>query len=154
MHIREATPADADEVRERLLVPAFREGESVDPAFNALDEDALEEAGPGYWLDHDDRAMFLAVAEEDPVAYLSVVESETPPIHERGPRAHVDGLYVRESHRREGLASRLLERAREWAIERGCDTLGVTVHRDNEAARRLYEDRFDLKFLGYRRRLE
>lgn len=76
---------------------------------------------------------------------------ETPPIYERGPRAHIDGLYVEEAYRRQGIASSLVERVDDWATANGCESLGVTVHVENEAARELYDGEFELKFRSYRR---
>lgn len=151
MQIRDPPFDDRETIREELLLPSFREAERLDPSFSELDEAALDAAGCGYWLDHDDRALFVAEVDGQPAGFVSVSRAESPPVFERGPRAHIDGLYVRPEHRREGVASRLLDRVEAWAATEGCDHLGVSVHEANEAARRLYERRFSLTFLSYRR---
>lgn len=151
MQFREATTEDATEIEEKLLRPAFREDEQLDPEFNELREEGVESAGCEYWLDDEERTMFVAETDGELIAQISVVISETPPIYERGPRAHVDGLYVKKAYRRNGIATSLIEGVEEWAKANGCETLGITVHTDNEQARALYERDFDLKFLSYRR---
>ena len=50
-------------------------------------------------------------------------------------------LYVVEAHRRRGYARRLIEAAEAAALARGAVWLGLKVRQDNEAARRLYDDR-------------
>jgi len=79
---------------------------------------------------------------------------ESPPIYRRGPRAHIDGLYAKEEYRRQGVASSLIERVEQWAETNGCEMLGAGAHHENEHAKRMYEDRFSLTFLSYRRQIE
>lgn len=154
MQIRKATTTDASTIKEELLLPAFREDEQLDPEFNELDEEGLAEAGCAYWLDDEDRVMFVAEADSTVVAQISAVEVEPPPIYKRGPRAHIDGLYVKEEYRRQGVASSLVKRVEQWAKTRGCDTLGVAAHRENETVNKMYEEQFTLKSLSYRRQIE
>lgn len=153
MQVRKATTDDATEIEEKLLRPAFREDEQLDPEFNELREEGADGAGCEYWLEDEERTMFVAETDGELVAQISAVIAETPPIYERGRRAHIDSLYVKEDHRRNGIATSLIGRIEEWAEANGCETLGITVHRENEAARTLYERDFDLKYLSYRRRV-
>ncbi len=154
MELREATAADEPALSESLLRPAYRDAASVAPEFNALDEEAVAVADAGRWLDHEDRALFVAEADGELVGYASAIQQEPAPIYARGPEAHVDGLYVKPERRREGVARALLDRVEAWAADRGCEHVGVTVHADNEAARALYADRYELTFESYRGRLE
>lgn len=154
MHVREATSADADALVSELLVPSYRASERVDSEFNRLDEDALETADPSYWLDEDDRVLFVAVEDDDLIGHVSGVIVDEPPIYERDQRVHIDGLYVITEYRRQGVATALIDRIEQWARTRSCDYLGVAVHVDNEAARRLYEREFTPKLRSYRRRIE
>ncbi|MFC6964937.1 GNAT family N-acetyltransferase [Halocatena marina] len=154
MQIREATTEDATEIKNKLLVPAFREDEQLDIEFNELDEQGLEEAGCEFWLEDEERVMFIAETDEELIAQISAVRVESPPIYTRGDRAHIDGLYVKEKHRRKGVATSLIERIEEWAKDRDCESVGVTVHKNNVEARDLYERDFNHKFLSYRRKAE
>jgi RimJ/RimL family protein N-acetyltransferase len=59
-----------------------------------------------------------------------------------GKCAHVGtiwGVYVREPHRGQGLADRLLRAATEWARTRGLLRLKLSVVQGNLTARRCYE---------------
>jgi GNAT superfamily N-acetyltransferase len=51
----------------------------------------------------------------------------------------LNDLFVRPDGRRGGVARRLLERAREWAVETGAKGLALATAPDNAAARALYE---------------
>lgn len=152
--IREATTDDASTIKAELLLPAFRDDERLDPEFNELDEDGLEGFGCAYWLENDTRTMFVAETDGELIAQISAVKTETPPIYEHGARTHIDGLYVKEEYRRQEIASALIERVETWAMDNDCETLGVTVHTENDGARSLYESEFDLKFHSYRRTVE
>jgi ribosomal protein S18 acetylase RimI-like enzyme len=52
--------------------------------------------------------------------------------------AHVEDLRVAPAHRRQGVASKLMQRAHAEAEERGFDVIGLGVDVGNGAARRLY----------------
>jgi GNAT superfamily N-acetyltransferase len=173
MRVREATPDDAQTVKQELLAPGFREAAAVDPEFAELDEDGVADAGIDRWLDDEDSALdgdesateasgdaasrVLFVAETDGgelAAYISGGRHDSPPIYARGPYANVDGLYVKPEHRREGLASRLFDRFEAWAADRGCEHVGVSAHVDNAAAVEMYDERFERKYVSYRGRLD
>lgn len=98
--------------------------------------------------------MFIAQREGELAGFVSAVEVVEPPIYVREKRAHVDGLYVKEEHRRVGIATRLINHVEQWAAERNCDYVGVSAHVRNKASRSLYEEGFELKFLDYRRRID
>lgn len=54
------------------------------------------------------------------------------------PRAHVLLIYVAPEHRRQGLATYLLEQAETWAKQRGDRGIGLQVMTHNRAAIALY----------------
>ncbi len=54
---------------------------------------------------------------------------------------YIDNLGVTPDHRREGVASRLLDELVAWSRELGCDEAWVGTEVDNEPARTLYERR-------------
>ena len=54
-------------------------------------------------------------------------------------RAEISGLVVDESVRSQGIGPKLLERAEEWARERGCDAIGVRSNVIRDRAHRFYE---------------
>jgi ribosomal protein S18 acetylase RimI-like enzyme len=55
------------------------------------------------------------------------------------PAGYVMGLWVDQAHRCKGLASSLLSRAALRTKDDGKEVLGLSVHAENENARRLYE---------------
>ena len=54
-------------------------------------------------------------------------------------RAHISDLYVEESCRRAGVATKLVEDALALARARGLECVTLEVEADNAGARRLYE---------------
>jgi GNAT superfamily N-acetyltransferase len=64
----------------------------------------------------------------------------------------LNDLFVSQAARRGGVGRRLLERAREWAVETGAKGLTLTTALNNTAARALYEScgwRLDDEFAHY-----
>ena len=53
--------------------------------------------------------------------------------------AHIFMLYVQPAHRRQGLASALLQTAQDWAQQRGDQQIGLQVFPHNQAALNLYQ---------------
>lgn len=55
--------------------------------------------------------------------------------------AHIFLLYVSPPHRRQGLASVLMQEAEQWAAQRGDRQIGLQVFTHNQPALQLYEQR-------------
>jgi GNAT superfamily N-acetyltransferase len=91
--------------------------------------DRLDQPG-GEWL--------VAWENGEPVGHLHLDWRSDPPL--------VQNLYVPESHRRRGVATRLSEAAEERVRARGYSRIGLDVDVENAEARALYEK------LGYRER--
>ncbi|MFD1645961.1 GNAT family N-acetyltransferase [Haloarchaeobius litoreus] len=154
MEIRQPRPDEHDRITDELLWPSYEDAGEDDP-FNELADDAYEEAAdPTNWTDGDDTVIFVAVRDDELCGYVSGFLSASGPLYARGPTAYCDGLYVRDSARREGIATALFERFEEWGREMDCDHLGVAVHVDNEPARAFYDSLgFQPKFVSPRKKL-
>jgi ribosomal-protein-alanine N-acetyltransferase len=53
--------------------------------------------------------------------------------------ADIHTLTIKESHRRLGIASSMLEKLESWAIQRGARALMLEMREGNEAAMSLYQ---------------
>lgn len=84
-----------------------------------------------------DYAVFIAeTAEGDIAGWIGMF------IHrcvEANMRAEISGLVVEERARSLGIGRRLVERAEEWAREKGCETVGVRSNVIRERAHTFYE---------------
>lgn len=56
----------------------------------------------------------------------------------REPGGFINSLFVAESHRRQGIAERLVRYAAGLCLQHGKETLGLTVAWDNKGAQALY----------------
>ena len=81
--------------------------------------------------------IWVAVVGGEIVGFAAV--QQTRSFRYRRPTHELTELYVTESHRRRGVGSQLLEAVRVDAESCGALELFLRVHRDNRAARRLYE---------------
>ncbi|MFB6125924.1 MAG: GNAT family N-acetyltransferase [Halolamina sp.] len=96
--------------------------------------------GDGGGGDADEDGADDALADDaDRLGFASAAVRTPPPIFEPRREAHTNELFVRPAARRDGVASALLDAVEEWAAATGCADLDLNVHRDNEAARSLYE---------------
>jgi ribosomal protein S18 acetylase RimI-like enzyme len=71
------------------------------------------------FVDQDDRAAFIAVRDGEIVGYISVYVQEQSPYWSVKRVGHISGLMVRQDARREGIGTRLVERARDFFREQG-----------------------------------
>lgn len=84
-------------------------------------------------LEKDDQTAFLAIENSEYIAfaYLSLrndfVEGATS-----YPIAYLEGIYVKESYRKTGIASKLIQRSEQWAEENGSTQLASDVELNNE----------------------
>ncbi|EAZ92109.1 GNAT family N-acetyltransferase [Crocosphaera chwakensis] len=51
---------------------------------------------------------------------------------------HIFLIYVKPNHRRQGLATTLIEQGQQWVQEQGYHQIGLQVFERNQAARKLY----------------
>ncbi|MFC7204485.1 GNAT family N-acetyltransferase [Haloferax namakaokahaiae] len=154
MQIRRPTDAETTVVTNELLIPGLKDSEAKAPEFNELDDDGVADASCDYWLNDDDKILLVAETDDTLVAHISAGRFDSPPVYTRGPRTHIDGLYVKPAYRRQGVASALIERVEQWAAERNCEHLGITAHVDNDAATSMYDHDFDRTYLSYYRPIE
>ncbi len=90
-------------------------------------------------LEKDDQTAFLVNEKGEYIAfaYLSLrndfVEGATS-----YPIAYLEGIYVKESYRKTGLASKLIQRAEQWAEENGSSQLASDVEINNEKSIRFH----------------
>ncbi len=84
-------------------------------------------------LEKDDQTAFLAIENSEYIAfaYLSLrndfVEGATS-----YPIAYLEGIYVKESYRKTGIASKLIQRSEQWAEQSGSTQLASDVELNNE----------------------
>lgn len=88
-------------------------------------------------------AAFLAELEGEPIGFLIASRS-------RADIGHIDDVYVRPAHRRQGVATALLRQLAAAFRERGVEHVALDVDIANEAARTLYDR---LGFRAYATRL-
>ena len=55
------------------------------------------------------------------------------------PVAYVEGIYVKEAYRRQGIAAELVRRGEEWARSKGCTEFGSDALIDNTVSHRFHE---------------
>lgn len=124
MRVREATPSDADAVREvhrasiEGLGPAAYAKEQVE-AWARGCETAEYSA-----IDEDD--CYFVVAEDESVVGFGSLRFSSPDGYEAAVDAEVTGLYVHPSVARRGVGSAMLADLEHRAREEGVRTLGLT----------------------------
>lgn len=156
MHIRPASEDDVPTLVDELWTPFIREMLEEDPDSELAEgfrEDAL--AYRREQLAAEDRIDRVAVDDGTLLGYVSAEIQEPPPVIRRGDTLHVDELYVRPAHRREGVGTALLDEAETWGENQGCARATLSVNRPNEGAQSLYRERgFGIALHRMRKSLE
>jgi ribosomal protein S18 acetylase RimI-like enzyme len=155
MNLVEATRDDVD----LLAKYWYRLASGMEPysALNELALDGPEDAVGGieeHLIDDEDRTPFLLEVAGEPVGFLLLHDGDHPS-RELDSYVEIVDLYVAEGHRDEGHGTAAIETVKEIARERGGDYVKVGYERDNEGARRCYEDNgFAERHLTYVQRVD
>ncbi len=131
--IREALPEDFDVVFELLLELREHFGDGKPP-----DRDGIFSLYQRF-LASGDRFVFVAEMDGRPVALMSLSIGES--LYEEKPYMVIDELIVNANCRGRGIGKRLVGKAIELAVERGCCELCVDTKATNEGAKRFYRER-------------
>ena len=100
------------------------------------------------WLSHrvSEPRMLIQVAKDPALpdhtvvgTILATIEKEVP-IYAYSEYAYVQDMAVLPSHRRRGIAQRLLADAADWATSHGLNQLRIMVAQQNHAARKLFQN--------------
>jgi GNAT superfamily N-acetyltransferase len=133
MRIKRATVSDLDDAAS--LFDAYRQ------FYGQRSDIAAARAFLDERLQRDESVIFLAVADGGPrdeaVGFTQLYPSFSSVSLKR--LWVLNDLFVGPNVRREGVGRRLLERARDWAIETGAKGLVLATAVDNSNARALYE---------------
>ena len=122
--IRQAKPEDLP-IAFPLVAECFQE-------IDVMDRDSKEEFAD--YLDDDGGGVWLVFANEEPVGCIALRGLSSPPAS-----GEVKRLYVRASHRKRGLADRLLRTLEQLAIQVGYEWLYLDTKDDLESAIRFYK---------------
>ena len=139
MELARLTVAELEAFLDELWVPAQREMAALG-AHTLRDDKTVRVEGETHLQARiDDEQSLVCVAREEELLGYAAAELETPPpIFEQRRACHVNELFVRESARRRGVGTRLLETVEAWAANNDCNRLTLTVDADNRPARELY----------------
>jgi [ribosomal protein S18]-alanine N-acetyltransferase len=117
----------------------------IEPLSGAADLDGILAIDAASFVRPWTREMYEAELENPAVTRIFVIR--TPELPVAGycatwfllPEVHINNLAIRPEQRRRGLATRLLGRVLQTALEAGGERATLEVRRSNHAARRLYE---------------
>ena len=145
VHIRPATSRDYDELCEIIEEVDGLHREQLPHLFQKPDGPIREWTYYMAQLKEEDIAWFVAELKGQLAGFVHVEMRDTPPIPIVVPRrvAIVDNLAVRQGMRRAGIGRALMQRAEQWARQRGADDIELTVYEFNQAAIAFYRS------LGY-----
>lgn len=104
-----------------------RGGESYEALFREL-------------LDKNNVKLWIAQMQEESVGfiYLSLRQDYVEGSHS-SPVAYIEGIYVKPSYRRRGIAAGLIKIGEDWARSSGCSEIGSDCTLDNELSRAFHK---------------
>lgn len=118
---------------------------------SSVDEDVFDHAITPEWLtpflDATGHALFVAVENGVVVGHARGIVHAQP---DRGSDLYIDNLGVAESHKRKGLATRLVRDLTDWGKAHGCVYVWVATETDNEVAIAFYgAQKFEQQTMAY-----
>ena len=138
---------DAEEIVE-LLRQVHEEHRQRRPQwFKPFDRTAALE-GQRFLLSRDGAQMFVARVDGVCLGYALVCERvrEENAFRYASRSLVVDQMAVSNTHRRQGIGTRLMERIRREAARRGAQRVELNVYSDNDEARRFYKAQDFVRF--------
>ncbi len=86
-------------------------------------------------LDSQKKIAFLCRIGQDYVGFINVsIRVDYVEGSDSNPVGFVEGVYVKERYRRQGIAQRPVTRGEEWARSLGCSQMGSDIERHNTAS--------------------
>jgi ribosomal protein S18 acetylase RimI-like enzyme len=149
--IRQATKADFDQVG-RVFSEENRYHSEIVPGVIQVAEPIMTQEWYSAVLDNPDRSLWVAQVDEAVIGVVLVKEMTSPddPIFCQRKYAYVDEVVVAERFRGRGIGRLLMERAEQWAMERGLGEIELNVWEANQSAIGFYEG---LSYETIRRRM-
>jgi len=140
MRIREATASDYD-----ALCALFEEVDALHVAnlphiFRRPDGRIRDREHVLGLIVDEDVGLFVAEVEGQPAGLVCAILRESPDIPILVPRRYavVENMVVTKAFRRRGIGRALMERAQEWALAQGADSVELTVWGFNQSAVEFY----------------
>lgn len=95
------------------------------------------------WIDREYADFLLAKANGKVVGFLSVQKQVHPRsgVFKHHEYAMVDGFFVEAGYQGQGIGSKLMDAAVEWAKDRGVTNIQTSVWHDNASAQEFYKGR-------------
>ena len=90
------------------------------------------------YLKDDDYLLIGAFEENELTGYLLAQISEHPPFFENTRFCNLRHIYIVENHRDKGYGSKLVNYAKEWAIQKGINRIELLVAASNKKAIQFY----------------
>ena len=90
-------------------------------------------------IDKDNNQLFIAVYNNEIVGYAYVRIITTSDSSDIYIAASISGIYVKESFRKQGIATKLINEAKKWCINKGVSYLKLNVLEGNRIALNLYK---------------
>ncbi len=140
MQIVPAHRADCEDVL-RLFGALHRYNAALDPLFALAEgwQALLREDFQATWNAPDKLWLLVKVGNEPVGLLIAGVHSDSPMFQHRR-WVEVEGLYVADTHRKLGIARKLLRRAYDWADSLNLPRVQLYVTASNIRAQSLYED--------------
>jgi aminoglycoside 6'-N-acetyltransferase I len=104
-------------------------------------DNAVEEmcAEMGEILTKPDAAFFLAYAENMPIGFAQCqLRYDYVEGTESSPVGYLEGIFVAENHRKQGIAKELLSCCEHWARSKGCSEFASDCELENEESQRFH----------------
>lgn len=146
MEIFEADVSDVEYLIKNLWRPLVEEMEGFSKHNSLSDVDLQSEAFRYFTgrLNDDNHKFFILEEDGDAVGFVGLELRSTQSFFEMGDYIEIHELFVVEEYRRNGVGSKLLERAETFAEENECDSVQLSVDVRNMEAKKLYaESGFD-----------
>jgi diamine N-acetyltransferase len=143
MLIREAVTWDYDALCELFGQVDALHRDKLPEMFRKPEGPIREKTNIEELIANEDVGLYVAEVDGIVLGFIHAVVRESPPrsVYRQRRYALIDTMAVKKGEQRKGIGQSLMEKACQWAIEKGATSIDLCVYEFNEEALRLYRSR-------------
>ena len=87
---------------------------------------------------NDNNKLFIAIIDNNVIGYIYIKISDPKQNSDIYKESFIDAIYVENNYRNNGVATNLIEKAKEFSKEKGAKKISINALKDNKVALELY----------------
>lgn len=133
MIIKEVSEIKEANICDNLLTELIQDERQYNPKIN---KNYIVKDYYKNYINRDDAKIFVATKDNEIMGYIFILVNDFKGTEENN--AKIDALFVKKEYRNKGVATKLVNTAKDWIKSKGINAIIIGVTYNNEIAKKLY----------------